>query len=756
MSCSACSAAVERAASAVPGVREASVSLLTGSMIVEYDETAATEQAICDAVARAGYGASVGAPRARDGDAEDAEYAKRKKRLIVSAAICAVLMYVSMGHMVGLPLPPFMEPHGSGWAPAVFAAVQLLLAAPVLIINRHFFTDGAKAAVHAAPNMNTLISLGAGVSFLYSVYITVRIFVSAASGGAAHGFTSGLYFESAAMIPVLVSLGKTLEGRENRKTTAAITALLERTPDKAEIERDGEIVTVSSDLIEKGDTVLLRAGGYVPCDGVITSGFGSADESIVTGESVPVEKTEGDEVIAGSLLISGFCKIRATGTGDDTTVSKIAALVEEAASSKAPVQKLADKISAVFVPVVITIAAVTFTAWRLGGASVFTALGYAISVVVISCPCALGLATPTAIMCGVGRGARLGILIKTADAIETLGGAKVVLTDKTGTLTEGEMEASDVVACADASEGEILMIAAALEEKSEHPIAKAIVRRAAADGIGVPQAEDFYSEPGGGVRGTVAGSRCRVGNAAFTGAGELPSDIKEKIDAFAAEGKTPVVVSSDKGVLGLIAVRDRIKEDSRRAVEEFTALGCDVMMLTGDNRTTAEAVAAEVGIAPGNVISSVKPAEKDRVVASVMSGERAGDGARRITVMIGDGINDSPSLARADVGVAVGAGVDVAIESADVVLSRSTLRDGVRAILLSRAVMRCVKQNLAWAFFYNVLLIPLAAGALSGFGVTLSPMISAAAMSCSSLCVVTNALRLNGWDPVKAEKKYLK
>ena len=758
MSCSACSAAVTRAVEGVSGVDSVAVSLLTNSMVVEYDESVVSDGAICDSVKRAGYSASVGVARERGASKQDAEYEKRKKKLIISAALCLVLMYITMGHMIGLPLPPFADPHGANPAPAVYAALQFALATPVLVINFHFFTDGARSAFRGAPNMNTLIATGAGASYIYALYITVRIFIAAFSGGEAHELTGELYYESAAMIPVLISLGKTLEGRENGKTTRAITALLDLTPDTAEIERDGRIVTVSADLIEKGDVVILRAGGRVPCDGVLISGEGTADESIITGESVPVDKSVGDGAVAGSLFVSGFCKMEATRTGEETTVSKIAALVEEAASSKAPVQKLADKISGIFVPVVVAIAAVTFTVWMILGVGFHRALGYGICVLVISCPCALGLATPTAVMCGVGRGAKLGILIKSADAIETLGKADVVLTDKTGTLTAGEMEVTDAVPFGEADINEVVRLAASLEEKSEHPIAKAIVKYAADAGISPGEAGDYAAFTGGGVEATVGGQKVRVGNAAFAASlsGPVDGSVRDAIEKLASEGKTPVVAAKESGVLGVLAVRDRVKETSPRAVSMFKKLGCSVVMLTGDNEITAEAVGKETGIDAGDIISSVKPEEKDRVVASVADGSLYGDGARRTVVMIGDGVNDSPSLARADVGIAVGAGADVAIESADVVLTRDDPADGARALMLSRAVMRCIKQNLGWAFFYNVLLIPVAAGALSALGVTLNPMISAAAMSLSSLCVVTNALRLTRWDPARAEKKIQK
>ena len=751
MSCSACSAAVERATRSVDGVTGAAVSLLGGTMVAEYDERVTSPEAICAAVERAGYSAVLGTMR-QTGD--DGEFKKRVRRLLISAALCLVLMYITMGHMIGLPLPSFMDPHGAGWAPAINALIQLSLTAPVLILNGHYFTDGLKAALHGSPNMNTLIATGAGASFVYGIYVTVRIVVAAATGGEAHGLTGQLFFESAAMIPVLISLGKTLEGRENRKTARAVTALLELAPKTAEIERDGEIMTVSADLIEAGDTVLIRAGGGVPCDGTVISGSGSCDESVITGESVPVEKEAGSTLAAGTVLVSGFVKMEATRTGEETTVARIAALVEEASSSKAPVQKLADKISGIFVPVVVAIAIVTFVLWLVFGATLSRAVGFAVCVLVISCPCALGLATPTAVMCGVGSGARHGILIKSADALELLRRAEVILTDKTGTLTEGKMEVTDVIAASGDGDA-LLSVAAALEKKSEHPIGRAVVEYAVEKGIHVPDAEDYAAHGGGGVEGTVCGVRYLAGNLKFIGL-ELPDGMKNAAEKLAAEGKTPVFVARDgaMAVDGIVALRDRVKPTSRQAVEEMRSLGCRVMMLTGDNGVTAEAVGRELGIEKEDVIASVKPDGKDGAVSAVMSGEAAGDGRRRVTVMIGDGVNDAPSLARADVGIAVGAGTDVAIESADAVLVKNDLRDVSSAVMLSRSVMRIVKQNLAWAFFYNVLCIPVAAGVLyPPFGISLTPMIAAAAMSLSSITVVSNALRLTRWTPERARRK---
>ena len=749
MSCSACSAAVERAARSVEGVTDAAVSLLTGTMVTEYDEGVASPEAICAAVSRAGYSATLGTPRREE---DDGEFKKRVRRLVISAALCLVLMYITMGHMIGLPLPPFMDPHGGGWAPAVNAAVQLALTLPVLILNGHYFTDGVKAVLNRAPNMNTLIATGAGASFIYGIFVTVRIFVAAATGGKGHGLTEQLFFESAAMIPVLISLGKTLEGRENRRTTRAVTALLELAPKTAEIERDGGIVTVSADLIEPGDVVLIRAGGGVPCDGVVISGTGSCDEAVITGESVPVEKETGSALAAGSVLTSGFVRMEATRTGEETTVARIAALVEEASSSKAPVQRLADKISGIFVPVVVLIAVVTLIVWLVAGAGLSRAVRFAVCVLVISCPCALGLATPTAVMCGVGSGARHGILIKSAEALETLGRAEVILTDKTGTLTEGKMEVTDVIS-ASGDGGELLSAAAALEKKSEHPIGRAVVAYAEDRGVTIPDAEDYVAHGGGGVEGLIRGARYRAGNLKFVCCA-LTEDMEKTAEKLAGEGKSPVFVSRNGAIAGIVALRDRIKPTSREAVEEMRALGCTVMMLTGDNAVTAEAAGRELGIGKDDVIASVKPDGKDEAVSAVMSGEAAGDGRRRVTVMIGDGVNDAPSLARADVGIAVGAGTDVAIESADAVLVRNDLRDASSAVMLSRDAMRIVKQNLMWAFFYNVLCIPLAAGVLyPPFGLSLTPMIAAAAMSLSSITVVSNALRLTRWTPERARRK---
>ena len=748
MSCAACSAAVERAARSVDGVTDAAVALLAGTMVAEYDEKVASPEAICAAVSRAGYSATLGSVRQTS---DDGEFKKRVRRLIISAALCLVLMYITMGHMIGLPLPSFMDPHRGGWAPAVNAAVQLALTLPVILLNGHYFTDGMKAALNRSPNMNTLIATGAGASFIYGIYVTVRIFIAAATGGESHGMTGQLFFESAAMIPVLISLGKTLEGRESRKTTRAVTALLELAPKTAEIERDGQIITVSAELIEPGDTVVIRAGGGVPCDCEVISGSGSCDESVITGESVPVEKETGSTLAAGSVLTSGFVRANATRTGEETTVARIAALVEEASSSKAPVQRLADKISGIFVPVVVLIAVLTFAAWLIAGAGLSSAVRFAVCVLVISCPCALGLATPTAVMCGVGSGARHGILIKSADALETLGRAGVILTDKTGTLTEGKMEVTDVIS-ARGDEETILSVAASLEKKSEHPIGRAVLSYAESRGIAAPEAADYVAHGGGGVEGIIGDVRYRAGNMTFAG-GSLTGEMQKEAERLAGEGKTPVFISRDGEIAGIVAVRDRIKDTSREAVEEMRALGCRVMMLTGDNAVTAEAVGRELGIDKENVIASVKPDGKDKAVSAVMNGE-AGAGRRRTTVMIGDGVNDAPSLARADVGIAVGAGTDVAIESADAVLVKNDLRDAASAIMLSRDVMRIVKQNLTWAFFYNVLCIPLAAGVLyPPFGISLTPMIAAAAMSLSSVTVVSNALRLTGLTPEKARRK---
>ena len=743
MSCAACQASVERAVSAVNGVESVAVSLMTNSMTVGFDETVTSDEILCKAVADAGYSAGEWVKKQNTDEDDAKKYASMKKHLIASAVFALLMMYITMGHMIGLPLPDLISPHHN---PIGYAAVQLVLAIPVIVINYAYFTDGFRAAVHGSANMNTLIATGAAASFLYGIYVLVRMILGQNAGADIHPMTEELYFESVTMILTLISLGKTLEFRARRHTSDAVRKLMELTPPTADVIRNGQTVTVRSDELVRGDIVVIKAGASIPCDGTITTGGGAADESVITGESVPVPKEIGDTLICGTLLLSGYAEMEAVHVGEDTTVAKITQLVEDAASSKAPVQKLADKISGVFVPVVCGIALLTFILWLVFTGSLHTAIGFGISVLVISCPCALGLATPTAVMAGVGRGASLGILIKSADAIDTLYHTRIAVLDKTGTITEGKMTVSDVY---EADPG-LLTAAASLESMSEHPIGRAIVEHASANGVNALPVENFTQTFGGGVRGTVNGADCGGGNVDFMHqcGVDVSENVLDRLNRYAEMGKTPVIFAKNGRIAGIVALADRIKPSSVTAVEKLTKLGCDVVMLTGDCEATAKAIAAEAGI--GHVISGVKPDEKAEHIRSLMSGDFYGDTTRRYAVMIGDGVNDAPALAAADCGMAVAHGTDIAIESASVVLVRSDLSDAAHAIELSRAVMKTIGQNLAWAFGYNVLCIPIAAGVLyPAFGIALTPMIAAAAMSLSSVCVVSNALRLRGFKPAE-------
>lgn len=743
MSCAACQAAVERAVSGVSGVDSVAVSLMTNSMTVDYDGTDETNEAIIKAVENAGYGAGDFVRSADTSAEEEKQYRGMKNRLIWSAVFAILMMYVTMGHMVGLPLPSFMSPHT---APITYAAVQLVLALPVIIINYRYFTDGFRSVFHGSANMNTLIAVGAAASFVYGIYVLVRMIIGQSAGENVHGMTEELYFESVTMILTLISLGKTLEFRARRHTSDAVRKLMELTPVTATVIRDGKQLVIKSEELVRGDTVVIKAGDSIPCDGKLLSGGGAADESVITGESVPVLKNVGDDLICGTILLSGYAEMEAVYVGEDTTVAKITQLVEDAASSKAPVQKLADKISGIFVPVVCGIALLTFVIWFAATGSLHRAVGFGISVLVISCPCALGLATPTAVMCGVGRGATLGILIKSADAIDTLYHTKAAVLDKTGTITEGKMTVSDVIELSDGAG--LIEVAASLEGMSEHPIGRAIVDYATGHGISPADVTDFSQTFGGGVRGEVLGHECAAGNVDFmqTCGVSIDKSVIDKLTELAGHGKTPVLFSSGSQIIGIIALADQIKSTSRTAVKRLREIGCEVVMLTGDCEATARAIAAEAGIT--NVISGVKPDEKAEHVRSIMSGEFFRDNERRYTVMIGDGVNDAPALAAADCGMAVARGTDIAIESASVVLVHNDLTDAAAAISLAKAVMRTISQNLVWAFGYNVLCIPIAAGALyPAFHIALTPMIAAAAMSLSSVCVVTNALRLRGFKP---------
>lgn len=744
MSCAACQAAVERAVSALDGINSAAVSLMTNSMTLTFDETVLTDEKIFEAVSNAGYSASVWVKRETSEAEELAKYNSMIHRLIASAVFAILMMIVTMGHMVGIPLPDFMSPHGHGTAPIIYAVVQVILAVPVIIINRAYFIDGFKAVMHKSANMNTLVATGAAASMIYGIYILVRMILGYAAGEEIHHFSEELYFESVTMILTLITLGRTLESRARRHTSDAVRKLMALTPKTAEVIRDGQLITISSEELRVGDRVIVRTGASVPCDGIVVSGGGAADESVITGESIPVSKSDGDTLICGTILTSGYAEIEAVYVGEDTTVAKITQLVEDAAGSKAPVQKLADKISGVFVPVVCSIAIITFVVWMIIGGSLHQAIGYSISVLVISCPCALGLATPTAVMCGVGRGASLGILIKSADAIDVLHKASVVMLDKTGTITEGKMRVSDVCPI-NSTKDELLTYAASLESMSEHPIGAAIVDHASENGVSALPTSDFSQTFGGGVRGVVSGNDCCAGNAEFMADSGITvtQETEKKLTELASDGKTPIIFAKNGSICGIIALADKIKPSSKKAVEALRKLNIEPIMLTGDCEVTARAIAKEAGIE--RVISSVKPDEKASYVESVMAGEYFGDTERRYTIMIGDGVNDAPALAMADCGMAVAHGTDIAIESAGVVLVRSDLTDAARTVELSHAVMRNIAQNLAWAFGYNMLCIPIAAGVLSGIGITLTPMIASAAMSLSSVCVVSNALRLRRW-----------
>lgn len=747
MTCAACQATVEHAIAAVGGVNSVSVSLLSNSAAVSFDGEG-DDEAIFAAVKRAGYSASPYEKREVTDQAELEHYRSLLRRFIISAVFAVIMMYVTMGHMVHLPLPAFMDPHGGGISPIIYAGVQFLLTLPVIAINHAYFTDGWRGVVSRSPNMNTLVATGAAASMIYGIYIFVRMIVGYRAGEMIHELSEDLYFESVTMILTLITLGRTLEARARRHTSDAVRKLLALAPKTAEVIKNGEIVTVDSDSLEVGNVVVVRAGGSVPCDGIFVKGGGSSDESVITGESIPVVKELGDTLICGTVLVSGYAEIEATHVGEDTTVAKITELVENAASTKAPQQKSADKISRVFVPVVCAIAAATFVLWLIFSRDLHTAVGFGISVLVISCPCALGLATPTAVMCGIGRGATLGILIKSADYLDTLGKASVAVFDKTGTITEGRLTVSDVFPANGITKELLLSRAASLEQMSEHPIGAAIVDRAAEDGIRGSAVNGFEQAFGGGIKGEIDGCTIVGGNAEFTEKNGISLDAvtKDKLRTFSEEGKTAVIFSENGKVIGVIALSDAIKPSSSAAVSYLRSLGIDVVMLTGDNKLTARAIAAEAGIE--SVVAEVKPDEKAAAIESIMAGDFRGDRKRRHVIMVGDGVNDAPALAMADCGIAVARGTDIAIESAGVVLAHSDLTDVPRAVELSRAVMRNINENLIWAFGYNVLCIPIAAGMLfPAFGIALTPMIASAAMSLSSVCVVTNALRLKLFKP---------
>ena len=755
MTCAACSARVEKASNKVEGVERATVNLLKNSMEVEYDGNPATVVAICAAVEKAGYGASPrvedvsaatapaggSAPLASGGNARQEAAAKEARqvrmRLIVSFVFTIPLFYLSMGHMFGWPLPAvFLGDENT----LIFAFTQFLLLLPVIFVNFKFFRVGFTTLAHGGPNMDSLIALGSTASTVYGIAAIYRIGAALGTGdlSAAHAAAMDLYFESAAMILTLITLGKYFEARAKGKTTDAISKLMDLSPKTATRRRaDGSEEEVPAEQVRPGDILVVKAGEGVPADGTVVEGEGTVDESVITGESVPVEKTVGDPVTGATINRTGWFAMRAERVGADTALAGIIRLVDEATSSKAPIEKMADRISGVFVPVVIAIALVTFVVWLAIGGTIAEAVNHAISVLVISCPCALGLATPTAIMVGTGRGATSGILVKSAEALETACAVKTVVFDKTGTITKGEPQVTDVVAFG-CKASELVGLALSLERKSEHPLARAIVAYADAAGATAQDVEDFAQVPGGGIEGKVGVVACLAGNARMMDErGVDVSAAAESAARMADDGKTVLYFAHAGRLAGVIAVADVVKPTSAAAIAELGRMGIDTVMLTGDNERTAAAIQRQVGV--GRVIAGVKPDGKERVIRDMAQQGRV--------AMVGDGINDAPALARADVGIAIGAGTDIAIESADIVLMHSDLADVPAAIGLSRATMRNIKQNLFWALFYNAICIPVAAGVLSGIGFNLNPMIAAAAMSLSSVCVVSNALRLRTWKP---------
>ena len=743
MSCAACSARVEKAVSAVPGVDACSVSLLTNSMGVE---GSADERSVIAAVEAAGYGASLkGAEKtavSADEDAlRDRETPVLKRRLLASLGFLLLLMYISMGHMMwGWPLPRFLDGNH-----VAMGLAQMLLAIIVMVINQKFFVSGFKGLAHRAPNMDTLVALGSGASFVYSTYALFRMTGAQLEGGsdAAMVWMHEFYFESAAMILTLITVGKMLEARSKGKTTDALKGLMKIAPKTATLVINGQEKTVPIETVKKGDIFVVRPGENIPVDGVVLEGSSAVDESALTGESIPVDKAPGDTVSAATVNQAGFIRCEATRVGEDTTLSQIIRMVSDAAATKAPIAKIADKVSGVFVPVVISIALVTMVIWLLLGRDIGFALARGISVLVISCPCALGLATPVAIMVGNGVGAKHGILFKTAAALEETGRIDTVVLDKTGTITAGKPKVTELIPAEGTDEQELLKAAAALEEKSEHSLAAAVMEYASEKGVSPEEVQDFTALPGNGLTAKLGGKELVGGSGSFMKKRvKISQALLEKSDALAEQGKTPLFFAHDGKLLGIIAVADVIKPDSAQAIRELKNLGLRVLMLTGDNERTANAIGREAGV--DTVIAGVLPDGKESVIREV--------GEFGKVAMVGDGINDAPALTRADIGIAIGAGADIAVDAADVVLMHGSLLDVAAAIRLSRATLRNIHENLFWAFFYNAVCIPVAAGAFVWAGLTLNPMLGAAAMSLSSFCVVTNALRLNLFNPHDASR----
>ena len=744
MNCAACSARVEKAVSKVKGVTSCSVSLLTNSMGVE---GTAESSAVIEAVKAAGYGASLKNAKEENKEAEtgleDTQTPLLKKRLIASVVFLIVLMYFSMGHMMwGWPLPAWFTDNHVG-----MGLVQMILAAIIMVINQQFFISGFKALWHRSPNMDTLVAMGSMASFVWSVYALLAMTRAQTDGNAelVMEYMMEFYFESAAMILTLITVGKMLEARSKGKTTDALKSLISLAPKTAVVERDGKEVTVSIDEVQKGDIFVVRPGENIPVDGQVIEGNSAVNEAAITGESIPVDKAEGDMVRSATINQSGFLRCKATRVGEDTTLSQIIRLVEDASATKAPIAKVADKVSGVFVPVVITIAVITTLVWLLAGQNFAYALARGISVLVISCPCALGLATPVAIMVGNGMGAKNGILFKTAVSLEETGKTRIVALDKTGTITRGEPKVTDVLPAEGISAEELLTMAYTLEQKSEHPLAKAVLEEAQSRELKPRMITDFTALPGNGLSGRTEGSSLLGGSYTFIREKieENGEKLQQQAEQLAKQGKTPLLFVRDGKLLGMIAVADVIKEDSPQAIAELQNMGIKVVMLTGDNEQTARAIGKQAGV--DEVIAGVLPDGKEQVIGSLKQQGK--------TIMVGDGINDAPALTRADIGIAIGAGADIAMDAADIVLMKSRLSDIPAAIRLSRATLKNIHENLFWAFFYNVIGIPLAAGVwIPLFGWKLNPMFGALAMSLSSFCVVSNALRLNLFRMYDASK----
>lgn len=745
MTCSACSAAVEKSVKKIPGVNTVTVNLLSNNMVVEYDGEVADNNQIIASVIDAGYDASVFSKQkeaksmVKEENTVEKELKEMKTRIVVSFLFLIPLLYVAMGHMLKFPLPDFI--HGTENA-VTFAFLQFLLTIPIVYVNRKYYQVGFKTLLRRSPNMDSLIAIGSAAAIAYGIFAIFKI-----GYGLGHmdmdsvmHYSMDLYFESAGTILTLITLGKYLEARSKGKTSEAITKLMDLAPKTAAVIRDGAEVEIPLEDVVIDDIIVVRPGQSVPVDGIIIEGSSAVDQSALTGESIPVEKNVGDKVIGATINKTGFFKFKAQKVGDDTTLAQIIQLVEDASSSKAPIAKMADKISGVFVPVVIAIAIVATIAWLIAGASFEFALSIGIAVLVISCPCALGLATPVAIMVGTGKGAMNGILIKSAEALEIAHKVNTVILDKTGTITEGKPKVTDIVTTEGIVEEKLLQIAASLEKPSEHPLAEAIVERAKEKALTLLEVKNFNAISGRGIQADIGGITYYAGNLAFMKENKVRTDhLLKASDSFAQTGKTPLYFADSSKLLGIIAVADVVKPTSRQAIEQFKAMGIDVVMLTGDNKITAEAIRKELNIS--RVVAEVLPQDKENEVRSIQEQGKK-------VAMIGDGINDAPALARADVGIAIGAGTDIAIESADIVLMKSDLLDGVTAIQLSKATIKNIKENLFWAFFYNTIGIPLAAGVFySLLEWKLNPMFAAAAMSLSSVCVVTNALRLKFFKP---------